>query len=71
MCHHKPIFPQYAKELVGAGILTFGLALCNAGGVGGGTVLTPILILLGNFRQTEAVALANFVILLGAILRFF
>ncbi len=51
--------------------MTLGLAMCNAGGVGGGTILTPLLIMFGKFKQTEAVALANLAILIAAGIRFF
>ena len=50
--------------------MTIGLGMCNAGGVGGGTLLTPLLILFGKFKQTEAVALANFSILIAGFIRF-
>ena len=50
--------------------MTLGLSLCNAGGVGGGAILVPLLVLFSRFSQGEAIALANFIILLGGIIRF-
>ncbi len=70
-CVHKTAFPLYFEEGMGTGLMTLGLAMCNAGGVGGGTILTPLLIMFGKFKQTEAVALANLAILIAAGIRFF
>ncbi len=51
-CIHKQIFPLYLNEALGTGLMTVGLAMCNAAGVGGGTLLTPLFIVLAKFQQT-------------------
>ena len=47
-----------------------GYMLCAAGGIGGGPVTLPILVLLYNFRVGEAAPLANFLICAGLLFRY-
>ena len=44
--------------------------LCAAGGIGGGPVTLPILVLLYNFRIGEAAPLANVLICAGLLFRY-
>ena len=48
----------------------FTISLSNAAGIGGGATTLPVLLLILRFRQSEAVALANFIIFIGAVARF-
>lgn len=64
---HKPLWPLDARDGAALTCALIALAVAAFGGVGGGGVLLPIYILVLDFRQKEAVALANATILGGAI----
>jgi hypothetical protein len=44
-CIHKEFFPYTAREVMGGLLIMVGSALSNAGGIGGGGLIIPILIL--------------------------
>ena len=50
--------------------MAISIALSNAAGVGGGALILPILIVLLSFTEPQAVALSNFLIFVGAVVRF-
>jgi uncharacterized membrane protein YfcA len=58
-CQHKPLLPIGAADVQTTVALFFGLSLASAGGVGGGALVVPILILLENFGPSAAVPFAQ------------
>jgi hypothetical protein len=69
-CVHKKIFSAYQKELIGLISIVFGSALSNAGGIGGGGLLIPILLLILNFYTHEAIPISKLMIFTGAVTSF-
>jgi uncharacterized membrane protein YfcA len=58
-CEHKPLLPLNLADIQTAVALFFGLSLASAGGVGGGALVVPILILLENFGPSATVPFAQ------------
>lgn len=69
-CVHKKIFSDIQKELIGLISIIFGSALSNAGGIGGGGLLIPILLLILKFYTHEAIPISKLMIFTGAITSF-
>ena len=70
VCEHKKVFPIEALEFVGVIILSVVIAIANAGGCGGGGLVTPINIIFFQFETKAAIALTNFAIFMGGITRY-
>lgn len=70
MCKHKNFFPATSKEIIGGILIAIGSALSNAGGIGGGGLLVPILVLYLNFNPKEAIPISKLMILTGALTAF-
>jgi hypothetical protein len=70
-CVHKKIFSNFNKEFIGLVSIIFGSALSNAGGIGGGGLLIPILLLIMNFYTHEAIPISKLMIFTGALTSFF
>ncbi len=59
------------EEGIGLFAIAIGSAVSNAGGIGGGGLLVPILILILKFSTQEAIPLSKLMIFTGAITAFF
>ena len=70
-CLHKAIFSDVKNEIIGLICIVFGSALSNAGGIGGGGLLIPILLLILNFYTHEAIPISKLMIFTGALTSFF
>lgn len=70
-CEHKEIAPFLTSEIIGIVTLPLLLGLANIGGIGGGGLVIPLAIGCWGFATTEAVAISNSTVFLGAMLRFF
>jgi hypothetical protein len=68
-CAHQP-FRVSTKELLGMFGIMIGSALSNAGGIGGGGLLIPILLLMLKFDIHEAVPISKLMIFTGALTSF-
>jgi len=55
ICGHKPLFPLVKIEYIGVLVTIIIAGLSSSGGVGGGTVLSPILLIF--FRYTESISI--------------
>jgi uncharacterized membrane protein YfcA len=66
-CVHKSILPITIPEVIGLIFILLGSALSNAGGIGGGGLLIPILLLMLNFYTHEAIPISKLMIFTGAI----
>lgn len=69
--HKKDLMlPPSALDIVGVLVLMFITFLANAGGLGGGGLLTPFMLLFFGLSIYECVPLANFFGLIAALTRF-
>ncbi|EFA81487.1 hypothetical protein PPL_05475 [Heterostelium album PN500] len=61
ICQHKSLFHNQitALDIVGMALLFLGCALSSGGGVGGGGIYIPILILVNKFSPKTAIPLSN------------
>lgn len=64
---HKDLFPMTTSDVVGTILVGVGLMIAASGGVGGGGILVPLLILVFGFHPKYAVPLSNFTILGSSI----
>ena len=69
-CVHKFIFPITISDIIGLICIFFGSALSNAGGIGGGGLLIPILLLMLKFYTHEAIPISKLMIFTGAVTSF-
>ena len=69
-CEHKPFSPATLSEWIGVFCITLGSAVSNAGGIGGGGLLIPILILILKFSTHEAIPISKLMIFTGATTAF-
>jgi hypothetical protein len=69
-CEHKKIFTDPISEMIGLMAILFGSALSNAGGIGGGGLLIPILLLILKFYTHEAIPISKLMIFTGALTSF-
>jgi len=67
MCEHKQFFPTSLTEMFGLLSITIGSALSRAGGIGGGGLLIPILLIILGFVTHEAIPITIFMIFVGAL----
>lgn len=64
---HKDLFPLDSRDFIGTVLVILGLIVAASGGIGGGGVLVPLLILVFQFHPKFAIALSNFTIFGSAI----
>ena len=64
---HKDIFPLDQSDIVGTALVGIGLMIAASGGVGGGGILVPLLIIVFGFHPKNAIPLSNFTILGSSI----
>ena len=69
-CVHKPFFPPETLEIIGGVFILLGSAISNAGGIGGGGLLIPILILILKFSTHEAIPISKLMIFTGSLTAF-
>lgn len=69
-CEHKDFFPLADIEIIGILLIFFTSALSNAGGVGGGGLVIPILLLMFKFYTHEAIPVSKLTIFMGAVTSF-
>ena len=64
---HKDLFPLDNSDYFGTLFVCFGLLIAASGGIGGGGVLVPLLILVYGFSPKFAIPLSNFTIVGSSI----
>ncbi len=67
---HKKLFPTSITEVTGFILILLTSALSNAGGVGGGGLVIPILLLMFKFYTHEAIPISKLTIFTGALTSF-
>jgi hypothetical protein len=65
--NHKSLFPLDFYDYLGIVLISLGLLIAASGGIGGGGIVVPLLILVLGFQPKHAVALSNFTILGSSI----
>jgi hypothetical protein len=65
--HHKDLFPLNTQDYVGTILVSLGSMIAASGGIGGGGILVPILILVYGFHPKYAIPLSNFTIVGSSI----
>lgn len=70
-CRHNSISKITLYEIFGLFSIFLAAALSNAGGIGGGTLFIPVLLLIMNFYTHEAVPISKIVIFAGSLAAFF
>jgi len=63
-------FPPTYFQLTGILLIAFMNILANAGGIGGGGIMTPFMMIFLDLPITECIPLANAFALISAITRF-
>jgi uncharacterized membrane protein YfcA len=64
---HKDLFPLDNNDWWGTLLVGLGTMIAASGGIGGGAILVPILILVYNFHPKYAIPLSNFTIVGSSI----
>jgi uncharacterized membrane protein YfcA len=64
---HKDLFPLDTSDYWGTFLVVIGLLIAASGGIGGGGILVPLLILVYGFSPKHAIALSNFCIVGSSI----
>ena len=64
---HKDLFPLEHSDIIGTAFVGLGLMIAASGGVGGGGILVPLLIIVFGFHPKKAIPLSNFTILGSSI----
>lgn len=67
-CVHKTLWPLSFMEAFGLFLIIFVSALANAGGVGGGQIMLPILMVVFAFDTHMAIPLCQVIICGGALI---
>ncbi len=68
VCHHKALFPSVSDVDIITSILAFIFcAMAGGGGVGGGSLLVPIFVVINRFLPSEAIPLSKATIFAGSI----
>jgi len=66
-CKHKDIFPLTFREVVGSIFLMFLAGLANSGGLGGGALLSPVLLLFFNYDPNKAIMIVYSIVFGGSL----
>ena len=64
------MFPIQATEAVGYAVIPFLLAIASIGGIGGGIILSPLLVGFYRFKTKEAIPITASLVFLAASIRF-
>ena len=70
ICVHKKIFPIEPSEAAGYVILPILMSIATVGGVGGGTIMVPVLIGMYGFATKDAIPISSAIVFWSALLRF-
>ena len=67
ICEHNSLLEFHKSYLIGAILIIFISAFANAGGIGGGSVIVPVLTIIFAFEVKEAIPLSKATIFAGAV----
>ena len=63
----RGVFPLSAKEIIGLVLIVLVAGLANTGGIGGGTLLTSILIMFFYYNENQALAIVYSLVFGGSL----
>ena len=66
-CQHKKLFPMTTREIIGSIIIAIIVGLANAGGMGGGPVMVPLIIGFFNYSLKTGVMISYLLVCGGAL----
>ena len=69
-CAHKEVFPIYLLEFFGYFVLYIVSALSVSGGIGGGILFVPILIIFFNTSTRQATAISNGIVFINSFVKY-
>eukprot|EP01017_Pseudomicrothorax_dubius_P030916 TRINITY_DN3893_c0_g3_i1.p1 TRINITY_DN3893_c0_g3~~TRINITY_DN3893_c0_g3_i1.p1 ORF type:complete len:485 (+),score=88.69 TRINITY_DN3893_c0_g3_i1:50-1456(+) len=69
-CVRKSLYPPTTLEIIGSIAVLCISGIANAGGLGGGAILTPILIILFKFKIVESIMIAYVLVFAGSFCNF-
>lgn len=69
-CKHKGLFPLRFSEIMGMIIILVLCLLAAVAGIGGGTLIIPIALLMMDFSTKEAIALSNGLIFFAGVAKY-
>ena len=69
-CVHKSIFPLLPLEIAGFIITILALLFANSGGLGGGGIMIPVLLVFFGFDIKSAIGISNATIFVSAVCRY-
>lgn len=67
-CEHEPLNVMPTPYIIGIVIIMFISAFANAGGIGGGSVIVPVLTIMFLFEVNEAIPMSKATIFAGAVI---
>lgn len=67
VCAHKDIFPLNAREIASGILIMVVAGLANSGGIGGGSILSPILLILLKYDASKTIMLVYVLIFGGSL----
>lgn len=70
VCVHKPILPLLPSEIVGFFVTIAALLFANCGGLGGGGIMIPVLMVFYGFDIKSAIGISNATIFVSAVCRY-
>lgn len=70
VCRHKNLFPLYPLEIIGIVLYIIAAVLSGLAGMGGGSILVPILIIFFKFSTKEAINVGNIFIFFCGTIKF-
>ncbi len=70
VCEHKGLTPFHFQEIMGVVLIAILVTLANAGGIGGGSLLLPVISLLLMFHQNQAGTISTAMVFVAAVTRF-
>lgn len=70
MCEHKGLTPFHFQEIIGVIVIALLTTLANAGGVGGGSLLLPVISLMLTFHQNQAATISTTMVFVAAVTRY-
>ena len=71
VCQHESLLSASKQYIIGGILIIFISAFANAGGIGGGSVIVPVLTIMFAFEVNEAIPLSKATIFAGAVINVF
>jgi hypothetical protein len=70
LCAHKGMFPLKGMEVLGCLMIFLALTYSNAGGLGGGGIIIPVVMVFFGFNMKETIANTISTVFTSALVRY-